>query len=496
MRRTQGPRSRNLSSVELIGTAAGGMRESMKDKFQYFVKCICFFILLGLIISSVYNVLRWKDTTGEYLSSVEQLYATPEGLIDVVFLGSSHCYCGILPAILWKQYGIAAFDMSVSSQDKNSSYHDLIELYKTQSPSVIYVDLHALTYDQHMLVSNVYRNYLSLKTSSNSVALVNEYIEEEDRESFYLRFPIIHTRYRELKKYDFLDYAPNFFGRGEYLGWRISGTWLDPEVINNRTIAELSEKNREWMEKLIALAEEHGTKIEFITIPYPPTSSEQEILNAADEMLTEMQYTYTNFNYLLDEMGIDLQNDFADAEHLNVFGAEKLTTFLGEAIVEKYDLPDHRGDERYWQWETDLKWYENAKLSNWMGKVSDPGEYVSGIMQFSGSITLVSLDGDYLNSEIDYFEILKPLGMNYEEYLSGGKWIYREGSLQKIAENTIDAQEVYYDFSRYDRVKLFYYDVLNTDNIMMGRETYQSPFPLTFVTYDTLLEKVAVCGAF
>ena len=479
-----------------VCTVTDGMRKSMNKKILYFVKCICFFTLLGLVISSVYNVLKWKDTTGEYLSSVEQLYATPEDLIDVVFVGSSHCYCGIHPAILWKEYGIAAFDMSVSAQDKNSSYHDLIELYKTQNPSVIYVDLHALTYDQHLVVANVYRNYLSLKTSPNSIALVNKYIEEQERESFYLRFPIIHTRYRELKKYDFLEYAPNSFGRGEYYGWRIGSSWSDPEVINDRTIGELSEKNREWLEDLIALTEEHGTKIEFIVIPYPLDSSQQKILNAAEEMLTERQYSYTNFNIMLDDLELDLQSDFADAEHLNVYGAEKLTTFLGEAIVEKYDLPDRRGDERYWQWETDLKWYENAKLSHWMDEVSDPHEYVSGIMKFSDSITLVSLDGGYLNSGIDYFEILKPLGMSYEEYLSGGKWIYRDGNLQKIAENTIGAQEVYYDFSRYDRVKLYYYSALNPDNIMMERETYQSPSALTFVTYDTLLEKVAVCGAF
>ena len=454
-------------------------------------------MLLGWIVLSVYDVLRWKDTTGEYLSSVEQLYATPKELVDVVFVGSSHCYFGIQPAILWKKYGIAAFDMSVSAQDKDSAYHDLIELYKTQSPSVIFVDLHALSYDRHQVVSNVYRNYLSLKTSSNSVALVNKYIEEEDRKSFYLRFPIIHTRYRELKKYDFLEYAPNSFGRGEYFGWRIGSSWSDPEVINDGTIGELSEKNREWLEDLIALAEEHGTKIEFIMIPFPPVDlSEQKILNAAEVMLTEKQYSYTNLNKMLDELELNLQNDFADAEHLNVYGAEKVTTFLGEAIVKKYDLPDRRGDERYWQWEADLQWYENSKLSHWMDEVSDPREYVSGIQQFSGSITLVSLDGDYLTSEMDYFEILKPLGMSYEEYLSGGKWIYQDGSLQKIAENTRGAEEVYYDFSRYDRVKLFYYGALNPDNIVINRETYQSPSPLTFVTYDTLLEKVAVCGAF
>ena len=73
----------------------------IKMKIWNWVKCALFLVVLGLVVSSVYNVLKWKDTNGEYLSSVEQLYATPDGLIDVVFVGSSHCYCGIHPAVLW-----------------------------------------------------------------------------------------------------------------------------------------------------------------------------------------------------------------------------------------------------------------------------------------------------------------------------------------------------------------------------------------------------------
>ncbi len=478
------------SSYTLIFNGAG-----MKKGLSYCTKCVCFFVILALLISSAYNALKWKDTTGEYLSSVEQLYSTPEGLIDVVFVGSSHCYFGIQPAVLWEKYGIASFDMSVSSQDKNSAYHDLIELYKTQNPSVIYVDLHALSYDKQLVVSNVYRNYLSLKTSPNSIALVNKYVEEEDREAFYLRFPIIHTRYRELQKNDFVEYAPNSFGRGEYITCRAGESWLDLDIVNDPAVGDLSEKNREWLENMIALAEEHNSRIEFIVIPFPVGAEEQAILNAAEEMLAKENYAYTDYNRMTDQLGMDFQKDFADAEHLNVYGAQKLTSLLGEELVKKYDLPDHRGDERYWQWDTDLKWYENTLACQRMSETVDPREYVSVMTDLSDCITLVSLDGDFLNSEIDYFEVLEPLGMNYEEYRTGGKWIYRDGRLEKISENRIGA-ETYYDFSRYDRIKIAYEGPMNPENIAMGRKTYQGSSPLTFATYDTILEKMAVCRQF
>lgn len=467
-----------------------------KMKIWNLVKCVLFLAVLSLVVSWVYNVLKWKDTNGGYLSTVEQLYATPEGLIDVVFVGTSHCYCGVHPAVLWREHGIAAFDMSISAQDKDSAYHDLVELYKTQNPSVIYVDLYALLFDEHAVESNVYRNYLCLNTSLNSIELVNKYIPEEDREAFYFRFPIIHTRYRELKKYDFLPYPPNSFGRGEYYELRIGGSWEDPAALSDSVIGELSEKNLSWLKDMIRLAEAHNTEIEFMVIPFSVTPAQQEILNAAEEMLEAEHYSYTDFNKMLAQLGISLQNDFSDQFHLNIYGAEKLTSFLGKDLMEKYDLPDHRGDAQYQQWEDDLRWYENVKIRNSMFSAASPYEYVSGILQFSDGVTVVSLDGDYLNSEIDYFEILEPLGMDYAEYLSGGKWIYEDGYLQKIGENALDVPEVYYDLNPYDRIRMGYYGALNAYNIMIGRDGYQTSSPLTFVTYDTFLEEVVTNRGF
>lgn len=468
----------------------------MKARFLNIGKCVLFAALLGLAVLRVYEILKWKDTNGEYLSSVEQLYATPENLIDVVFVGSSHCYCGIHPAVLWKEYGIAAFDMSISGQDKNSAYHDLIELYKTQDPSVVYVDLYALLYDEHAVESNVYRNYLSLKTSRNSIEMVNQYIPEEERGAFYFRFPIVHTRYRELKKYDFLPYPPNSFGRGEYYGLRVGGSWEDPAALADTAIGELSEKNFAWLTDMMELAEAHNTELEFIVIPFAVDSAGQEIFNAAEEIIEAEGYAYTDFNKLRETLGISLQTDFSDQFHLNVYGAEKLTSFLGKSMKEKYGLPDHRGEAQYRQWEDDLRWCENVKIRNDMANTASPYEYVSDILQFSDGVTVVSLDGDFLDSTVDYYEILEPLGLGYEEYLSGGRWIYEKGVLRKVGENTPGIPETYYELDRYHNIRINYFGAMNAYNITIGREGYQTSLPLTFVTYDTFLGEVAASRGF
>ena len=131
-----------------------------------------------------------------------------------------------------------------------------------------------------------------------------------------------------------------------------------------------------------------------------------------------------------------------------------------------------------------------------MTNATSPHEYVYGILQFEDGVTVVSLDGDFLNSEIDYFEILEPLEMDYDEYLSGGKWIYADGSLQKIGENVQGAPDAYYDLNRYDSIKAGYYGTQNVYNIMIGRDGYQTSSPLTFVTYDKFLGEVVTSRGF
>ena len=142
------------------------------------IRCIAFLIITFLVLIRTYDILKWKDTSGDYLSSTTQLYATKDNLMDVIFLGSSHCYCTISPDVLWGNYGIAGFNMTTSGQDKNTTYHLLKEALKTQSPKVVCVEVWGMTSDEHGVQGNIYRNMLAMKLSQNSIDLVESYIDE------------------------------------------------------------------------------------------------------------------------------------------------------------------------------------------------------------------------------------------------------------------------------------------------------------------------------
>ena len=57
------------------------------------------------------------------------------------------------------------------------------------------------------------------------------------------------------------------------------------------------------------------------------------------------QIDYINFLPLSEEIGIDMQSDTYDAGlHLNIYGAEKLSSYFANILSKQYKLEDHRSD--------------------------------------------------------------------------------------------------------------------------------------------------------
>ena len=57
-----------------------------------------------------------------------------------------------------------------------------------------------------------------------------------------------------------------------------------------------------------------------------------------EAVVHEYGYDFANFDTQMDAIGLDPLNDFANAEHLNIFGAEKFTPYLADYLAQHYDL--------------------------------------------------------------------------------------------------------------------------------------------------------------
>lgn len=457
------------------------------------IRGVCFIVLLGLILRHVYSVLSWKDTAGNYLSSVQQLYHTPEQTMDVVFTGSSHCYCSIYPEYLWRDYGYSAFDMAVSGQDKSANYYSLLELLKTQSPQVVFVEAYALLYDGYSQEGNAYRNLLSMKNSINNFRLIREAVDGEKQMDYLLRWPIVHTRYAELTQYDFVQYAPSEYGRGASWGWgKGTGAW--PEAAKScMSAAPLSEENLRWLDRILTLGAENDIDIVFYVAPMQVFNGEQAIYNGAAEYVTAAGAEWIDCNKLFDEIGISPDSDFSNAYHCNAYGAEKVTAYMGKYLQENYDLKDHRGEASYTAWDQSLRLYQHCEAAQKLEQL-DLESYLKAVAELEGVKLIVALEGDYKSSTLPLNQYAAWLGVPPEQYETGGKWVISEGEVKAFLDN-MSTEIVCVELSGQDFVVLENVSLKSGEsvlnNIRINGEYYGKALNgLTVIVYDPLWETI------
>ncbi len=462
-----------------------------------------FSLLTIVLLTFVYRALSWKDTTGNYISSYDELYNTPKDTIDVACLGSSHCYAGIYPAVFWEDRGVTAFDMAVSGQDRDSCYHGLVELLKTQHPQVVFADLYALTFEEHAFIGNVYRNLLSMKTSANSVRLVEEYADKEDREDFILRWPIVHTRYRELQPYDFRNYPLNDFGRGAFYVWEHADTsWNLP--CNDETLSSpVSDSNRRWVDRMTALSEKKNFTLVFTILPYDISEEDRAIYNEVTRYIREKGYDVIDFSLLENEIGYDRTQDFRDSGHLTGFGAVKTTRYLESYLdtlpAEKYLEVDRRTDPSCGLWNRDLQWMNQTKFRYALDYAESAQEFCQLLSETTGITAVLSLEDtgnehalpEGASSFEDLLPALKPLGFNTEIASPGGKWLYHAGTLQKLHDNDAEEEAVSLDLGPVDSLRVQYNGDFAAGNIMIGLTDYSHrDRRLQIVLYDNITDEI------
>lgn len=388
------------------------------------ISAIAFLLVLLLCISAAYRVLAWKDTTGENVSTVEQLYATDNNLIDLVFLGTSHIYFGISPAEIWKSSGISSFNLAVSSMDKVSSKHFLVELFKTQSPKVVCVDLFSLFYDELSLESNEYRNYLPMRLSPNSVHAILEY--GTNIANLLTRWPILHSRYKELTALDFVGSSVNRFGRGQCYSFKCTPNKQDLSIVFSEKVTPLEENNKQWLSELAALCEEHNCSLIATYIPAHMTSRARGMLNGAKEYLETLGVEYIEMNQTMEEYGLSYETDFLDPTHLNSAGAQKATHYLLDQLCQRFDFTDHRGDSRYSQWD-ECVYYDTYQWQKHELDSLDPSDknaVLTQLAQCPGLTTIVSVSPDFEAEDTSWQDLLLALGATPEQVAARGQWMF------------------------------------------------------------------------
>lgn len=166
-----------------------------------------------------------------------------------------------------------------------------------------------------------------------------------------LAFPflIYHNRWNDLDKENF-NRGP-CVTKGGTVTFETVSSQEPPEYESTSSLQPLF---LEYLEKVIALCQQKGVELILCAIPmadYEKYAFQRGRMRYFMEYGEKYGAKVLDFQTMTEEIGIDFATDFMNASHLNVNGSYKLTEYIGKYLKEQYQLPDHRGEELYEQWD-------------------------------------------------------------------------------------------------------------------------------------------------
>lgn len=324
----------------------------MRDfkKLRRFGKNFIFIAILLVIFAGVSNRMDAAMVENDSLvqsrnKSLFRIQKEPEDTIDVLVLGDSLSYSAICPMELWNRQGITSYACGQSGQNIKEAYHMLETAFHNQSPKLVILETNVMFRGKSGLagiretveaLGNYYVPIIRSHDIWKSVLLKKTYASEKDYKGFSLR----------------CDVEP--YNPGDYMQ-------------ETEQKEEIADSVLTYMEKIEALCTDHGAELLLLSTP-SPVNYNDSTHNALSEYAKVRSLDFLDLNLELEEVGIDWETDSLDkGDHLNFSGARKISAYLGEYLKSEYELPDHRGDDSYEDWENMAAEYsiraeENLKM--------------------------------------------------------------------------------------------------------------------------------------
>lgn len=423
---------------------------------------IVLFISLFLILMTYYfRVFNFKKSDGIY--QMQKFYEEKDNTLDVIFLGSSHMFVNANTSVLWDEYGIASYDLGGSIQPYWNTYHYLVEAFKTQSPKAVVFDVFtaADVNTEYSSFESVVKNTYGMKLSANKIDAINASVREEDRNCYYYEYPTFHKRY--LDDISKIDFMKGYEGDYYYLDcWKGETLFFDSnplprpadDVIFNTTVGSLTEKNEEYLRKIIDLCKEHNTPLLLVLNPYHVLEYQVPVYNRVWEIAEETGTDYINFNLLYDEIGVDFEDDFIDACHMKYSGSANFSRYMAGILKEKYDIPDRRGSAGYESFDKMVTLYKKAVRYSEIRKMDDLAD-VAKSLDASANVIVISVTGDYL-SDKDYEKNKNSLlkyGVDLSTVAGNSVWVIDDGN-PVFASGSSDNYSYRSRVSKYDTLSV------------------------------------------
>lgn len=322
--------------------------ESRKSKKK---TAVCVLISAAVIILALYflqRLLMPKYMSGVVEGAMVSEYYGEKKDHDVIFIGDCELYENISPMILWEEYGINSYIRGTAQQLMWQSYYLMEETFQYEKPDVVVFNVLAMQYNEPQRETYNRMTLDGMKWSKSKVDSIQASMTEEESFLDYV-FPLLryHSRWSELTGEDI-----QYFWTKDLVthnGYYMRLDVLPAEnVPKGRVLADYTfgENAYAYLDKMVSLCEENDVELVLVKAPslYPYWYQEWE--EQMEDYAREHDLKYYNFLEVTDEIGLDFNTDTYDAGlHLNLSGAEKMSSYFGKILTEECGLESRRGEE-------------------------------------------------------------------------------------------------------------------------------------------------------
>lgn len=414
------------------------------------IKVVSLLLVLSFLLFGWVHLYHFKY--GDGISDIEIFYSQPKNSIDVMVFGSSHAFENVNTALLWKEYGIASFVLSGSIQPMWNTYYYMKEALKYQTPKVMVVDVYTAAMDSdYMDDSRIIKNVFGMKPSLDKYEAIKTSAPKELWNQYLFEYAAYHTRYNSLTESDYSKYGSEITNSSAWKGFGANFA-VTPAPLSFIDISEIQDKspltpkNEKYLRKIITLAQKHNIPLVLIVSPYQLSEEYARRFNTISEIAADAKIPmlYCNKSDILHKIGLNLETDYADNEHMNRMGNTKYTRFLANYLAANYKIIDRRGDELYKSYDVMADDYEGKVENNKLTTCTDAAAYLSMTLNANYYVT-VTIDGIVADPLLSAFKKTYQYDpVKNADYASHPVWVF-DG--KNIVAQSIDGAEYEFNYS-------------------------------------------------
>lgn len=292
------------------------------------VRVIAFLLIVALVYGALTRLLTVNNATEQQY--IRSFYLEPKNSLDVMILGASETFTDYCAPLAWQHAGFTSYPLAVSAAQGTLYASMLRESAKRQSPAVYVVEVNGFLYtedERKELGKAATREWLdTLPLSRSKVQAINECVQGK-RLSYYAPLLKYHDNWR---KPDLIRNSLSLQQQARDAGYSYTKPFLSISMFLTETDEipvrqqSLDDFNEQSLRTFCETAKKLGIQnVLFARFPHRTAIENYDAVFAELEAVVhEYGYDFANFDTQMDAIGLDPLNDFANAEHLNIFGAE------------------------------------------------------------------------------------------------------------------------------------------------------------------------------